>query len=283
MSSILRSKRVYMSKINWVVLVSCNILAAIIFFSWLSTQDVVKEEDGDKRLLFKTEDSFWKRADIAIFKALNGQLKDNKSSQMFWAHSNRRIFDLVSAFSMILIYGIFILRGNTEEKFERIKFGLYMSLCMLVALGSVQVIHAIFDTGRLSPTKVPVEGAIRLSDFDYINFDLKDASKTSFPGDHSAVLFMIATFISFYAKRLYALAAILVALLFVLPRMVGGGHWFTDIFVGGGAITLITASWALCTPLKVKVMNRLNKPGLIFMKIAGKIIPALKPPQEAVS
>lgn len=272
-----------MSKINWAVLVSCNILAAILFFSWLNTQTVVTEADGDRRLQFTEQDSFWKDVDIAVFKSLNGQLKDSKSSQMFWAHSNRRIFDLVSAFSMIFVYAVFILRGSQEEKLERIKFGLYMSLCMLAALAGVQILHAIFDVGRLSPTKLPVEGAIRLSDFDYINFDLKDASKTSFPGDHSAVLFMIATFISFYARKFYALAAVIVALLFVLPRMVGGGHWFTDIFVGGGAITLITASWALCTPLKNKIMSMLNKPGILVMKITGKVIPALRPPQEAVS
>ena len=272
-----------MTKKKWAILGLCNLLAALIFFSWLNTQTVVKEADGDKRLQFKEETSFWKRTDTAIFKALNGQLKDNKSSQMFWAHSNRRIFDLVSAFSMILIYTIFILKGNAEEKFERIKFGLYMSLSMLIALGFVQVLHAIFDVGRLSPTKVPVEGAIRLSKFEYIDFELKDASKTSFPGDHSAVLFMIATFISFYAKKFYALAAIIVALIFVMPRIVGGGHWFTDIFVGGGALTLITASWALITPLKEKVMGRLNKPALHIMKITGKITPALRPPKEALS
>ena len=270
-----------MSKTNWIILTACNILAAIIFFSWLNTQQVITEDDGDKRLQYKEEASFWKDIDESIFHSLNSRLKDNKSEQMFWAHTNRRVFDLVSAFSMILIYTIFILRGTQQEKLERIKFGLYMSLSMFAALGCVQLLHAIFDVGRLSPTKVPLDGAIRLSKFDYITFDLKDASKTSFPGDHSAVLFMIATFITVYARKFYALAAIAVALLFVLPRMVGGGHWFTDIFVGGGAITLATASIALCTPLKEKVMGFMKKPAILLMKICGKFIPALRPPEEA--
>ena len=272
-----------MSKTNWVVLISCNLAAAILFFSWLNTQTTITEDDGDKRLQYKEESSFWKNLDVSIFNSLNGQLKEDKSKQLFWAHTNRRIFDLVSASCMILIYAIFIFRGTTEEKLTRIKFGLYMSFCMLAALGVVQILHAIFDVGRLSPTKVPLEGSIRLSKFDYINFELKDASKTSFPGDHSAVLFMISTFIAYYARKLYAVAAILVALLFVMPRIVGGGHWFTDIFVGGGAITLVTASIALCTPMKEKFMSLLHKPGIVFMKVFGKVIPALRPPEEAVS
>ena len=272
-----------MSKPKLAILILCNISAAILFFSWLATQKVAIEEDGDKRLEYKEEASFWKDLDIAIFKKLNGQLKDNKASQTFWAQANRRVFDLVSASLMILIFAIFVFRGNPEEKLERIKFGLFMSVCMLLALGMVQVLHAIFDVGRLSPTKLPVEGALRLSEFDHVTYKVKDASKQSFPGDHSAVLFIIATFISLYAKRFYALAAITVAVLFVLPRMVGGGHWFTDIFVGGGTLTLIIASFAFCTPLKEKFMKILHKPGIGFMKIFGKVIPALNPPKEAVS
>lgn len=269
-----------MSKTNIIVLIASNIAAAILFFSWTSTQMVVTEKDGDKLLQYKESPSFWKSLDVTVFKKLNGQLKDNKSAQNFWAQSNRRIFDLVSASAMILVFATFIFRGNSEEKLERIKFGLYMSFCMLCALGFVQILHAIFDLGRLSPTKLPVEGALRLSEFDHITFKLKDASKQSFPGDHSAVLFIIATFISFYAKRFYAVAAILVALLFVLPRMVGGGHWFTDIFVGGGALTLLTASIGLCTPMKDKMLKALHKPGILFMKIFGKFIPALRLPEE---
>lgn len=272
-----------MSKANIIVLILCNVAAAILFFSWTSSQMVVTEKDGDKLLQYKDSPSFWKSVDVAVFKKLNGQLKKGKGPQTFWAQANRRIFDLVSASAMILIFAIFIFRGTSEEKLERIKFGLYMSLCMLCALALVQTLHAIFDLGRLSPTKLPVEGALRLSDFDHVTYKVKDASKQSFPGDHSAVLFIIATFISFYAKKFYAVAAVFVALLFVLPRMVGGGHWLTDIFVGGGTLTLIVASIGLCPPVKEKFMKILHRPGITFMKFFGKFIPALKPPEKAVS
>ena len=272
-----------MSKKKWAVLIFCNTLAFIMFFSWVSTQTVIKEPDGDKRLVYKENSSFWKTLDYASFQNLNGQLKNGKSTQSFWAFTNRRIFDLVSAFSMILIYSVYIFRGNQEEKVERVKGGLYMSVSMLIALGAVQLLHGIFYVGRLSPTKLPVDGAIRLSELSHIDFEVKDASKQSFPGDHSAVLFMIATFITYYAGRFYAVAAILVATGFVLPRMVGGGHWLTDIVVGGGAMTLITASWALCTPVQEKANRLLHKPTLIFMGISGKLIPALKPAVENAS
>lgn len=262
-----------MSRNSIVVLVLCNIAACILFFSWVATQKVIKESDGDKRLVYKEEASFWKSLDVSTFNALNGQLKESKSKQFFWAHTNRRIFDLVSAGAMVLIYGIFVLRGTREERIERIKGGLYMSVCMLAALAFVQILHSIFEVGRLSPTKVPLEGSIRLSEYEHITFELKDASKQSFPGDHSAVLFIIAAFITYYAKRFYAVAAILVAAAFIMPRMVGGGHWMTDIFVGGGALTLITVSWALCTPLQRKFYKLLHKPAAKLTGIVDKIIP----------
>lgn len=268
-----------MSRNSIVVLVLCNLAACILFFSWVSTQKVVKEPDGDKRLVYKEEASFWKNLDFSTFNSLNGQLKDSKAKQTFWAHTNRRVFDLVSALAMVLIYGLYVLRGSKEERIERIKGGLYMSVCMLAALGFVQVLHSIFEVGRLSPTKIPLEGAIRLSEYEHIKFDLKDASKQSFPGDHSAVLFIIAAFITYYAKRFYSVAAILVAATFILPRIVGGGHWMTDIFVGGGALTLITVSWALCTPLQGKFYKWLHKPAAKLTVLVDKIIPPSYSPQ----
>ncbi len=262
---------------GWIFLIICHVAAAILFFSWYSSQELTTR--GDDTFLQYNGQSFWQNIDTAVFHSLNGSLKDSKSSQTFWAIANNRMFDLVSAFLMIGIYSIYVLKGSPEEKLKRIKGGLYMSISMIFG---ILLFKLLFTFERYSPTKLPLEGALKLSEFDHITWDLKDSSKKSFPGDHSTVLFMIAIFISYYARRWYGVAAIIVAGLFVLPRMVGGGHWFTDIIVGGGTIALITCSWALCTPIQAKIMTYLNKPGLLIMKICGKIIPSLKPPETVV-
>ena len=268
------------SKKSWIILIVCHILAAVLFFSWYSTQDFFIEDDGDKILIYKQADSFWKSMDVSLFYTLNGSLKDSKASQTFWAVANSRWFDLVSAFLMIGLYSIYIFQGTTEERLERIKGGLYMSVCMIVGL---QLFHLVFTHGRFSPTRIPLDNSIKLSEYDHITWKIKDSSKKSFPGDHSSVLFMIATFIGYYARRWFTFAAAIIAILFVLPRMVGGGHWTTDILVGGGTITLITCSWALCSPLQKFAMKVLHKPGILVMKICGTVIPSLKPPVSEVS
>jgi Kdo2-lipid A phosphotransferase len=261
---------------NWnlKVLLPCNILAFLIFFSWVSTQVFTPKKDSFQ-IQYKEQASTWKEIDYKVFTSLNGTLKEGKNKQLFWAVANSRWFDLISATTMILIYAIFIFQGTPDQKHKRISAGLFMSVCMIIGL---QLFHLLFDVERLSPTKLPVENAIKLSEFEHINFDLKDSSKKSFPCDHASVLLMIATFISYYARKWFIPVSFVVAILFICPRLVGGGHWFTDIFVGGITITLVTVSFALCTPIEEKCAPILNKIALLIMKIFGKFIPALKPP-----
>ncbi len=254
-----------------IILIICNLLAAVLFFSWLSTQEKVTEKDGDVRVMYKGEASFWKSFDIAAFNFYNGWVRKDEFQQKFWANTNRRGFDLVSAFLMISIYLVYILKGNISERIERVKGGFYMSLVMLLAMLSVQIFHMIFEFNRLSPTQIPVEGAVRLSKLSHISFDLKDSSKQSFPGDHSTVLFIVASFIVFYARKWYGVLAVLVAISFALPRVVGGGHWLTDILVGGGSIALVTVSWALCTPLHEKGLKLMQKPAEKLAVVFNKI------------
>ncbi|MCM8535199.1 MAG: phosphatase PAP2 family protein [Lentisphaeraceae bacterium] len=246
---------------NLKVLIACNVAGILIFCSWFSSQNLVTMKDGDKAVQYKSENSIWKSLDTTVFSSLNGSLKDNKSAQTFWAIANSRLFDLVSASLMVGIFTLFIFSGTQEEKLYRIKCGFFMTICMIIGM---QFFHAaIYNFERLSPTKIPLDGAILLSDFEHITWKIKDSSKKSFPGDHAAVLFMVATFIAYYTRKWHGIAAAVVALLFVLPRMIGGGHWFTDIFIGGGTIALITCSWALCSPAQKKMDSFLNVPVLL--------------------
>ena len=123
----------------------------------------------------------------------------------------------------------------------------------------------------IPPTKVPLKNSIKLSDFENITWEVKDSSKKSFPGDHSAVLFIIATFVSYYARKWYAFFAITTALIFVIPRLVGGGHWFTDVFIGGGILTLITLSTAIIPKFQTSALSILSRPALFILFVTNKI------------
>ena len=49
------------------------------------------------------------------------------------------------------------------------------------------------------------------------------------------------------------------AVVFSLPRLVGGGHWLTDDIVGGGFLSLTTLAWGLATPLHTKSVEWIER------------------------
>jgi len=138
------------------------------------------------------------------------------------------------------------LRKNRAEvdPLYTIAHGVFMTLCAVVV---IQVMHLIFSEGRLSPTLV-LEPHYKLTELvPWIN--AKDASSRSFPGDHATVLLLFSIFIHAFCGRRYAWIYILV-IIFSLPRLVSGAHWFTDVMIGGAATALMVAPLTIVTPIR---------------------------------
>ncbi len=272
------------SRINWTVLVVCHLAAVLLYGTWYFNQEMVASKDYS-RVMQYSEDApvqLWKQLDYAAFKALNGSLRDNSSARYFWALTNHRAFDLVQATLVGLLYAVFVFRGKSgEERVKRVQAGFYMAVCTVIGL---QFFHfTLFFFNRMSPTMIPVEGAIRLSLMEHITWGVKDISARSFPGDHSAFLFLITIFIFYNAGWRFGIVSSVLTVLGILPRLVGGAHWMTDVVVGGGTIALVVASWALATPLREKGLALSLRPSLFLMAICGRFIPALRPPDSVIS
>jgi membrane-associated phospholipid phosphatase len=120
---------------------------------------------------------------------------------------------------------------------------------------------------RESPS-LTLEGAVRLGRM-FPGLDhavhIKDSSSRSFPGDHASVVFIWAAFLwrsASGAKR--ALVALLAAL-FVMPRLVGGAHYLSDVLVGGVVLALLAYAWGLCTPYTARAvafLERIARPAM---------------------
>jgi membrane-associated phospholipid phosphatase len=67
------------------------------------------------------------------------------------------------------------------------------------------------------------------------------------------------------------MAGILLAPVFVFPRMFSGAHWLTDTLVGGTVFTLLAASWALATPLFYRAVALLYIPAAWKLRMLMKI------------
>ncbi|MNH35461.1 Inner membrane protein YeiU [compost metagenome] len=82
------------------------------------------------------------------------------------------------------------------------------------------------------------------------------------------MLMIFTGFMLRYFNRSAFAVALLITLVFSLPRVMIGAHWFTDIAVGSLSVVLVGASWCLMTPLSDKLINGLN------LMLPGKHRPA---------
>jgi membrane-associated phospholipid phosphatase len=95
----------------------------------------------------------------------------------------------------------------------------------------------------------------------------KDASKDSFPGDHGMMLIIFACFIWRYFGFSRFLIATAIVVIFSLPRIMAGAHWFTDVAVGSMSVVLVGLSWWLLTPASDVLVN------WFYRKLPGKYKP----------
>jgi membrane-associated phospholipid phosphatase len=197
--------------------------------------------------------SLWLTLDENVFWALNDSLAWGRGWQIFWAAANNRAVDAVAALSMIGLFAVFVLRSGRDRTDFFVAIGLMLTGLLVAA---IQIAGAIMVT-RLSPTLL-LPGALRLSELvSWI--PTKDAAGDSFPGDHATVLLICAGVITFYLPRTYAAAAWVLAVVFMIPRLVGGAHWLSDYLVGSAAVAGFVLSYVFATPLHSIMTDRLER------------------------
>jgi membrane-associated phospholipid phosphatase len=83
--------------------------------------------------------------------------------------------------------------------------------------------------------------------------------------DHAAVLFTWLGYCLFFVRNKWTPWILFVVVLFVMPRLMAGAHWMSDIMVGGISTALTALAFGLYTPL-------LNTPQKILNKITNRIL-----------
>lgn len=168
------------------------------------------------------------------------------------AVTNNRAFDSISLLAMGLLLFSFFIRQDGAGKRKTIVMGVVM---LLIAVVLNQAGHLLPVT-RPSPT-------LSFSDINRVTelsgIPTKDASKDSFPGDHGIMLMVFAAFMLRYFTRWAFVVAAIYVIIFSLPRIMVGAHWFTDIYVGSLSIACVGLSWCLLTPLCDSLIDALNR------------------------
>lgn len=206
----------------------------------------------------------WDQLDQAIFYALNGSLAEGELWQRFWAIANNRAFDLVSAILVMFLYALFALEERGKYLTERIAVFLLVFIFTLIM---IEISNVSLEELHRSSASLVLEPVYRLTEL-VPDIKTKDSSGSSFPGDHAAVLLMWTGYFWFLAGPRYGLIVLIIAVLFSLPRVVAGAHWFTDDFVGSGVVALTGLGWLFYTPL-CRTGTRL------MMPVAKRIVPVV--------
>ncbi|WP_413737928.1 phosphatase PAP2 family protein [Sodalis sp. RH21] len=216
-----------------------NVLGIALFLSWY----------------LPAHHGVWWRIDSAIFFYFNTWMAQSHGFAVILAITNFRGFDVVSLLAMGLLFGLYYLRTPPARRYELIGLGIVM---LLSAMLLNQLGH-LLPVSHASPSVFfkNHDNVARIAQFTSI--PTKDASMDSFPGDHGMMLMIFAAYmLRYFGRRAFA-GGLLILVLFSLPRVMIGAHWFTDVAVGSLSVTLVGLSWWLMTGACDNVIHWLNQ------------------------
>lgn len=195
---------------------------------------------------------FWFSIDSALFHYFNAHLATSPFYLKLVAVTNNRAFDSVSLLAMGLLLFYFFLKQDAAGR----RWTIIMGLVMLITAVLLNQAGHLLPVVRPSPT-------LSFSDINRVTelsgIPTKDASKDSFPGDHGLMLMIFAAFmLRYFTRWAFAIATVYV-IIFSLPRIMVGAHWFTDIYVGSLSIACVGLGWCLLTPLSDTLINAINR------------------------
>ena len=200
---------------------------------------------------FTREGGLWLNIDSGVFWFFNDMLIPGTSFLTLAAVANMRFFDVVAFSAMAALYLYYFVRTDNAGKRKMISVGVLMLLTAVT----------IKQCGRFIPISHPsptlfFDGAVRLKELT--NMGAKDAARNSFPGDHGMMLMIFAAFMGRYHGWRALLMASLLVIVFSMPRIISGAHWFSDIYVGSLSIVSVFVSWFLLTPASDWVADKLT-------------------------
>ena len=228
-------------KLYWIIL--CNILGALLLGTWFACTP-----GGEYHGL-------WLTLDKNIFYFFNQLLTQSKAFMYFVAVVNLRAFDVVAFVAMLAIYYSYYRKSNVEGK----RWLFCIGVAMLVSAVIIKQFDKLLPIDRMSASAYfdqlyhNVNWVSQLS-----GLPAKDKAGSSFPGDHGMMLLIFAVYMWKYLGRSAFVKALAVFVIFSLPRIMGGAHWFTDVYVGSVSFVLIVLSWILLTPLADRFISWLE-------------------------
>lgn len=196
--------------------------------------------------------------DVDFFRSINGTLNSGATWAGLWAIMSSCFFDFVIAIILIAL----LIKPNWLYSGKVVRQAFFALLSILILQVIIRIIFTKYieylGWQHASPS-ISLDGVYRLSDhfaFFEQRLEIKDSSKRSFPGDHASVLMIWALFLSLFARRFSQYLTIwIIAIIFMMPRLIAGAHWLSDDYVGGLFLAILALAWGAYTPFAYKAAN----------------------------
>lgn len=204
---------------------------------------------------------FWDYLDAMTYLWMHHFFLQSDFAQKFWAVMNSRIVDNVSHALFILILVRYIFSDNAQFIRKRTWQVVFILIAVVLSvLISKWVQHELsnrMSIKRDSPSIV-LGYDVALSQVLPGLENVKDLSRRSFPGDHAMTLILLCGFIFCFVKKPgFKIVAGILAIFFLMPRLISGGHWLTDLVMGSLPIAIFAlAIWLGVYSLLLKFINR---------------------------
>lgn len=229
-------KKIIFNKNEWHLkkLALCHIAALFLLFSWC----------------LHITHPFWETWDISFYRALTGLIDKNHPAQIFWAISNHNLTDWFHDIVMLLFFGIYLTKKTEKSLSFKIAELIFFALLMgfTIILINRYLCLDVLHIQRKSPSLI-CDFAINLSQkVEWIK--VKNHSVTSYPGDHGTTAILFAMSMWHLLGRRAGIMASIYSIYWILPRLITGCHWLTDVIMGSLVISMVVMSWAIYTPWK---------------------------------
>jgi membrane-associated phospholipid phosphatase len=202
-------------------------------------------------LFFGPFRAFWEFLDRSCFLTLNNYVREHPLQQIFWALANIRITDIFGALYLLGTFVLYVFEAKNEERkfrgaqllYTLIWFEISILLCkqvltpLLISLGAI----------RHGPS-VSIPHCCMLSEAAPWE-KIKDSSLFCYPADHGTIVIQWCVFFIFFAGWRRSISVCLFSIFLLLPRLIAGAHWLSDLLVGSTSIVACIIAWAMYSPL----------------------------------
>jgi membrane-associated phospholipid phosphatase len=242
----------------WSGIATCNVVAVVLLASWL----------------WQPTRQLWDLLDIQLFHLLNAPLSTSPAWAHVWGIGNMRPVDACVGLVMLAVLAKdgWIYSGS---QVRRAFYAFLMLLLLLLLIRSGLFVNLVEKMHWTHPSpSLAVDGAVRLTEMfpDWReHWQMKDSAGQSFPGDHASVVLLWAMLLSAHGRGRKLLAVWVLAVVFMLPRLVSGAHWVSDALVGGAFLSLVTFGWGYFTPFAANASDLLERIGAPVMRILGRV------------